>query len=84
MVPVANASHVPQAIRNISQIIAPALPTQFFDVDSDLIKIDAYISELKGEKGEGLRKEERLGVSIACARAGADGLVCFPFYFRTL
>jgi enolase len=80
LVPVANADHVSQAIRNISQIIAPALPTQFLDVKSDLRKIDSYVSDLKGEEGEELCKEERLGVSIACARAGADGLVRFPFF----
>jgi enolase len=81
LVPVANADHVPQVIRNMSQIIAPALPNQFLDVKSDLMKIDSYVSELKGEKGEALRKEERLGVSIACARAGADALVRFSTRF---
>ncbi|KAF4634933.1 hypothetical protein G7Y89_g3164 [Cudoniella acicularis] len=73
-------THVQQAIHNIEHIIAPALIGKNFDLTKDLKKIDGFVTELAATAAEGgdsqaktvLGKEERMGVSVACARAGAD------------
>lgn len=63
---------VSTAVGNIMEIIAPALISQRFNVDTDLKKIDAFLCELDGTKGKSrLGANAILGVSMACARAGA-------------
>jgi enolase len=50
-----------------------------FDVEKDQKKIDAFLCELDGTKGKkALGANAILGVSMACARAGAAGAVSLP------
>jgi len=76
LIPVSSIGHVQHGIHNISEIIAPELLAKHFDVKNDLLKIDKFVSELSSEKeNKKMGNEERLGVSIAVAKAGTDGLV---------
>ncbi|KAH6679170.1 enolase C-terminal domain-like protein [Halenospora varia] len=78
-------AHVQQAIHNIEFVISPALIGKRFDLGKDLRRIDGFMSELakqeKGTDGPVLGKEERMAVSVACARAGADaaGIPLYEF-----
>ncbi len=65
-----------QAVHNVTSIIAPALIEKKFDVETQLKEIDTFMCELDGTKGKKkLGANAILGVSMACARAGAAGLV---------
>jgi len=67
---------VKQAVHNVTSIIAPALIEKKFDVETQLKEIDAFMCQLDGTKGKkNLGANAILGVSMACARAGAAGLV---------
>jgi enolase len=67
-----------QAVRNVTDIIAPALIKQKFSVEN-LDKIDAFMNELDGTGDKSkLGANAILGVSMACARAGAAAMVS-PF-----
>jgi len=85
LVPLASPEHVHHGIYNTSDIIAPRLLGTRFDVRTDQSKIDTFVAESSSEKKiVTLGKEERLAVSVAVARAGADGLVSvcsFPSFF---
>ncbi|PMD33392.1 enolase [Hyaloscypha variabilis F] len=71
---------VKQAVHNVTSIIAPALIEKKFDVETQLKEIDAFMCELDGTKGKKkLGANAILGVSMACARAGAAGLK-IPLY----
>ncbi len=60
------------AIKNVNTVIAPALIAKHFDVEKDQKKIDAFLCELDGTMGKKmLGANAILGVSVACARAGA-------------
>lgn len=62
---------------NVEAVIAPALIKQKFNVATDLKKIDAFLNELDGTKNKSkLGANAILGVSMACARAGAAAAVC--------
>lgn len=63
-------------MENVINIIAPALIAKKFDVEKDQKKIDAFLCELDGTKGKKkLGANAILGVSMACARAGAAAAV---------
>lgn len=70
-------------MRNVEDIIAPSLIGKAYRVDTDLKKIDALMRNLD----DGLRSKNKgrlganatLGVSMACARAGAAVAVCIYF-----
>jgi enolase len=67
---------VKQAVLNVTDTIAPALIARHFDVETQLKEIDAFMSHLDGTKGKkNLGANAILGVSMACARAGAASLV---------
>ncbi|KAI7975923.1 hypothetical protein EIK77_002483, partial [Talaromyces pinophilus] len=66
-----NGNSVLKAVHNVEQIIGPELIRQKFSV-SDLEKIDQFMIKLDGTKNkEKLGANAILGVSMACARAGA-------------
>lgn len=68
-----------QAVLNVTSTIAPALIAKRFDVETQLKEIDAFMCELDGTKGKKrLGANAILGVSMACARAGAASLVRPP------
>jgi enolase len=61
---------------NIISTIAPALIAKKFNVETQLKEIDAFMCELDGTKGKKkLGANAILGVSMACARAGAAAAV---------
>jgi enolase len=72
------------AVRNIKEVIAPALIKQKFNVRSDLSKIDAFMRDLDGTDDKcKLGANAILGVSMACARAGAAAMVSPNAQWRT-
>ncbi len=71
---------VQQAVVNVNSTIAPALIAKKFDVTHQLKDIDAFMIGLDGTKDKSkLGANAILGVSMACARAGAAAAVIFPF-----
>jgi enolase len=67
---------VEQAVHNVINIIAPALIAKRFDVATHQKEIDAFMCELDGTNGKSkLGANAILGVSMACARAGAAASV---------
>lgn len=69
-----------KAIENVNEKIAPALISKKFDVKTELPKIDACMRELDGtENKTKLGANALLGVSMACARAGAAAMVGWEF-----
>ena len=64
------------AVHNVESIIAPALIEKGFDVAKDLRKIDAFMNEMDGtDDKRKLGANAILGISMACARAGAASKV---------
>jgi len=64
---------------NVISTIAPALIAKKFNVETQLKEIDAFMCELDGTKGKSkLGANAILGVSMACARAGAAAAVSRP------
>lgn len=64
------------AVQNVEDVIAPALIKQHFDLRTDLGKIDEFLIKLDGTKNKSnLGANAILGVSMACARAGAAARV---------
>ena len=62
---------------NVEHVIGPALIAGKFDVKTDLRKIDAFIIDLDGPDDKSrLGANAILGVSMACARAGAAAKAC--------
>lgn len=60
----------------MENVIGPALIKQRFDVGDDLEKIDRFMIQLDGSKNKSkLGANAILGVSMACARAGAAAKV---------
>ena len=71
-----NGLGVDAAVRNIETIIGPALIENKFDVATELKSIDAMMRRLDGSKDKSnLGANAILGVSMACARAGAAAKV---------
>lgn len=69
------------AVEIVIKAIGPALIAKGFDVEKDQKKIDAFLCELDGTKGKKkLGANAILGVSMACARAGAASAVSFASY----
>jgi len=67
---------VQTAISNIETVIGPSLVESRLRVDTDQKKIDQVMKDLDGTKTKGkLGANAILGVSMACARAGAAHLV---------
>lgn len=63
-------------MQKIKQVIAPALIESGLRVDMDQKRIDALLKDLDGTKNKSkLGANAILGVSMACARAGAAYLV---------
>ncbi|KAE8138585.1 enolase [Aspergillus pseudotamarii] len=63
---------VHQAVTNVEKVIGPELIRQRFNVGDDLAKIDRFMIQLDGSKNKNrLGANAILGVSMACARAGA-------------
>lgn len=76
---------VQQAVHNVISTIAPALIAKKFNVATQQKEIDSFLCELDGTKGKKkLGANAILGVSMACARAGAAASVSsrrFLFWF---
>ncbi|RDW71452.1 hypothetical protein BP6252_08015 [Coleophoma cylindrospora] len=61
-----------KAVNNVNNILGPAIIARKFDVGKDLANIDALMRELDGTSDKSnLGANAILGVSMACARAGA-------------
>ncbi|PGH14948.1 phosphopyruvate hydratase [Polytolypa hystricis UAMH7299] len=73
--PALGGKGVHTAVRNVEKAIAPHLIAQGFNVETDLDKIDDFMKELDGTKNKSkLGANAILGVSMACARAGAASM----------
>lgn len=67
---------VETAVQKVEQVIAPALIKSGLRVNTDQKKIDALLKDLDGTENKSkLGANAILGVSMACARAGAACLV---------
>lgn len=76
---------VNKAVSNVENIIAPALVQSGLRVDTDQKKIDELLNSLDGTKNKAnLGANAILGVSMACARAGAaaSGLHLYEYLRR--
>ncbi|KAM6532485.1 hypothetical protein FSOLCH5_001908 [Fusarium solani] len=63
---------VTQAVHNVEQVISPALVSKGFDPKTQLKDIDVFMRQLDGTPNKSrLGANAILGVSMACARAGA-------------
>ncbi|KAI0178471.1 Enolase, C-terminal TIM barrel domain-containing protein [Pestalotiopsis sp. NC0098] len=63
------------AVRNVNEIIGPAVVDKKFDVKTQLKDIDNFMRSLDGTPNKSkLGANAILGVSMACARAGAAAL----------
>lgn len=63
---------VQRAVSNIENVIGPNLVKSNFRVNTDQKKLDQFLKDLDGTKNKGrLGANAILGVSMACARAGA-------------
>jgi len=70
--PAYHGKGVLKAVHNVENIIGPAVIKSGLDPATDLSKIDAMMIELDGTKEkQRLGANAILGVSMACARAGA-------------
>ena len=68
---------VQHAIRNVHEIIGPALIQKHLNPRTDLKQIDRFLQDLDGTPNKArLGANAILGVSMACARAGAAAAVC--------
>lgn len=68
-----------QAVANVEDIIGPELVRRKVNVCDDLAKIDRLMIQLDGSKDKSrLGANATLGVSMACARAGAAAKVGRP------
>ena len=66
------------AVSNVQNILGPALVAKKFNVATDLEKIDNFMKEMDGTSDKGkLGANAILGISMACARAGAAAKVCY-------
>lgn len=60
------------AVKNVQDVIGPALIEKGFDVRTQLKEIDQFMRKLDGTPNKArLGANAILGVSMACARAGA-------------
>lgn len=76
---------VQQAVLNVTSTIAPALIAKRFNVETQQRDIDAFLCQLDGTKGKKkLGANAILGVSMACARAGAAAAVIISFFISLL
>ncbi|KAJ5443479.1 uncharacterized protein N7458_007351 [Penicillium daleae] len=76
---------VKRAVSNIENVIGPELVMSDFRVDTDQKKIDHFLKALDGTKNKAkLGANAILGVSMACARAGAahSGVALYEFIRR--
>lgn len=75
---------VTQGLQNVKNTIAPALVDKKFDPKSQLKEIDAFMKELDGTPTKSkLGANAILGVSMACARAGAAAAVSVLLHIKT-
>lgn len=76
---------VETAVRNVNEIIGPALIAQALDPSTQMKQIDEFMINLDGTKNKSkLGANAILGVSMACARAGAAamGMPLYEFLHR--
>lgn len=60
------------AVRNVNEILGPAIVAHKFDVGKDLASIDSLMRKMDGTNDKSkLGANAILGISMACARAGA-------------
>ncbi|KIX08488.1 phosphopyruvate hydratase [Rhinocladiella mackenziei CBS 650.93] len=73
---------VAKAVHNVEQVLGPALMKENFNPATDLKKIDEFMCRLDGSDDKGnLGANAILGISMACARAGAaaKGIPLYEF-----
>jgi len=71
-----------KSVHNVNEILAPTIVARKFDVGKDLAAIDALMREMDGTADKRkLGANAILGISMACARAGAadQGVPLFEF-----
>ncbi|KAJ5171420.1 uncharacterized protein N7500_004203 [Penicillium coprophilum] len=76
---------VQKAVSNVGLVIGPALVKSGLKVDTDQKRIDSFLKNLDGTKNKAkLGANAILGVSMACARAGAAhaGIPLYEFLRR--
>jgi hypothetical protein len=70
-----------KAVQNVNEVIGPALVEKGLDAQTQLKDIDLLMRELDGTLNKSrLGANAILGVSMACARAGAAAAVCLPIF----
>lgn len=70
---------VSKAVQNVNNTIGPALIEKKFNAHTQLKEIDQFMRDLDGTPNKSrLGANAILGVSMACARAGAAAAVRFP------
>lgn len=66
-----------QAVAHIETLLAPALVERKLDPKTQLKEIDSFMKQLDGTADKSrLGANAILGISMACARAGAAAKVC--------
>ena len=66
-----------RAVANVETLLGPALVEHKFDPKTQLKEIDKFMKELDGTADKSrLGANAILGISMACARAGAAAKVC--------
>lgn len=76
---------VTTAVHTVEQVIAPALTKSDLSVATDQKQIDKLLNDLDGTQNKSnLGSNATLGVSMACARAGAAHLVRYIAYWSVL
>lgn len=76
-----------QAVAHIETLLGPALIERKFDPKTQLKEIDSFMKQLDGTTDKSrLGANAILGISMACARAGAAAKVCrsTPLYDQCL
>ncbi|KZF22001.1 enolase [Xylona heveae TC161] len=76
---------VEKAVHNVEHVLGPAIINEKFDVAHDLAKIDSLMRHLDGTEDKSkLGANAILGISMACARAGAaaQGVPLYEFLRR--
>lgn len=83
--PAYSGKGVQTAVQNVKQVIAPALVKSKLSVAMDQKQIDALLNNLYGTQNKSnLGSNATLGVSMACARAGAVHLVGHISFFHCI
>jgi enolase len=74
-----------KAVQIVNEILGPAIISRKFDVGKDLANIDALMRQMDGTSDKSkLGANAILGISMACARAGAAEQVTYDIIIYSL